>query len=42
MKVFNLIPFLIPVIVLILTSIVGKRGVQAPSALGLSYFREDR
>lgn len=41
-KIFELIPFIIPIIVLVVTSVVGKRGVQAPSALGLSYFREDR
>ena len=42
MKIFNLLPYVLTVIVLIFTSIIGKRGVQAPSALGLSYFREDR
>ena len=41
-KAFDIIPYLIPIAVLILTSIIGKRGVQAPSSLGLSYFREDR
>ncbi len=42
MKTLNLIPYVITVLVLIVTSIVGKRSVQPPSALGLSYFREER
>lgn len=42
MKVLNLIPYLATVIVLIITSIVGKKSVQPPAALGQSYFREDR
>ena len=42
MKLFSIFPYAVTVLVLIVTSIIGKRNVQAPSALGLSYFREDR
>lgn len=36
------LPYLVTIIVLIITSIFNKRETQGPSALGLSYFREDR
>ena len=42
MKVLDLLPYLVTIIVLIITSISGKKSVQPPSALGLAYFREDR
>lgn len=42
MKAMNLIPYIATVLVLILTSIIGKKSVQPPASLGLSYFREDR
>jgi simple sugar transport system permease protein len=42
MKLLNILPYVITVIVLIVTSIVGKKGVQPPGALGQSYFREER
>ncbi len=42
MQAFKMIPYIVTVIVLIVTSIVGKKGVQPPEALGLPYFREDR
>ena len=42
MKTMNLIPYVITIIVLIITSIIGKRSVQPPSSLGLPYFREER
>jgi simple sugar transport system permease protein len=42
MKVLKILPYVITVIVLIITSIVGKKGVQPPSSLGQSYFREER
>lgn len=38
----KLIPYIMTVIVLILTSIKGSKNNQAPASLGLSYFREDR
>ena len=42
MKVLKILPYVITVVVLIITSIVGKKGVQPPSSLGQSYFREER
>lgn len=42
MQALKMIPYLVTVTVLILTSIVGKKSVQAPESLGLPYFREDR
>lgn len=38
----NIIPYVVTVIVLIVTSIIGKKNVQAPASLGAPYFREDR
>lgn len=42
MKLLNLVAYVVTVLVLIITSIVGKKSVQPPSGLGQSYFREDR
>ena len=42
MQAFKMIPYIVTIVVLIVTSIVGKKGVQPPEALGLPYFREDR
>lgn len=41
-QLLNLIPFVVTILVLIVTSIVGNRETQPPASLGLSYFREDR
>ncbi|MCQ2414072.1 MAG: ABC transporter permease [Clostridia bacterium] len=41
-ELLKLLPYVITVVVLIFTSIVKKKGSQAPAALGLSYFREER
>jgi len=41
-KLATAIPYLITIIVLIVTSIFNKKEGQAPAGLGLSYFREDR
>ena len=38
----NIIPYAVTILVLIATSIVGRRETQPPASLGLSYFREDR
>lgn len=42
MQAFKMIPYIVTIVVLIITSIVGKKSVQPPEALGLPYFREDR
>lgn len=41
-ELLNLIPYVVTIVVLIITSIIGKKNVQAPAALGKPYFREDR
>ena len=41
-EIFKLIPYIMTVVVLIITSIKGSKNNQAPASLGLSYFREDR
>lgn len=42
MKLINLVPYVVTVIVLIVTSIFDSKNAQAPSSLGQTYFREDR
>ena len=41
-ELLKLLPYVVTLIVLIVTSIVGKKETQPPSSLGLNYFREDR
>ena len=41
-KLLDLIPYVVTIVVLIITSVFGKKSVQPPSFLGNSYFREDR
>ncbi len=41
-ELYKMIPYLITVIVLILTSMRNKRENQPPESLGLAYFREER
>lgn len=38
----NMLPYVMTIIVLIITSIVGKKSSQPPESLGLNYFREER
>lgn len=42
LKILKTVPYLVTILVLIFTSIFGKKNVQPPSSLGLSYFREER
>ena len=42
MKLLKLLPYLVTVIVLIITSILDSKENQPPASLGLNYFREDR
>ncbi len=39
---FNMLPYLVTIIVLIITSIRNKKENQPPQSLGLAYFREER
>ena len=41
-EVFRMLPYLVTIIVLVLTSRRNKPENQAPANLGISYFREDR
>ena len=37
-----MLPYVVTIVVLIITSMRNKRESQPPASLGLSYFREDR
>ena len=41
-KLFEMLPYVVTIIVLIITSIRDKKENQPPAALGLPYFREER
>lgn len=41
-ELLKLLPYVVTLIVLIVTSIVGKKETQPPASLGLNYFREER
>ncbi len=42
MELIKSLPYIVTILILIVTSIVGKKQVQPPFALGVNYFREDR
>ena len=39
---FDMLPFLMTALVLIVTSMRGSKGSHIPASLGVNYFREDR
>lgn len=41
-ELFKMLPYIVTIVVLIITSIREKRESQPPASLGLSYFREER
>ena len=41
-EIYKMLPYLVTIVVLILTSMRNKRENQPPESLGLPYFREDR
>ncbi|MBP5593303.1 MAG: ABC transporter permease [Clostridia bacterium] len=41
-NLLKLLPYVITILVLIITSIVGSKNIQPPASLGLNYFREER
>ena len=41
-ELYKMLPYLVTIAVLILTSIRNKRENQPPASLGLPYFREER
>ena len=42
MQLFQLIPYVATIVILILTSVFNKKNAQPPAGLGITYFREDR
>ena len=40
--IFNIVPYLATIVVLILTSVFNQKNAQPPAGLGITYFREDR
>lgn len=41
-KLFNILPYFVTIIVLIITSVVNSKNSQPPSSLGVNYYREER
>lgn len=41
-NLIEMVPYVITIVVLIVTSVVGKKETQPPAALGTNYFREER
>lgn len=41
-ELISMLPYFVTILVLIVTSIFGRKSVQPPAALGTSYFREER
>ena len=41
-ELFKMLPYIVTIIVLIITSMRKKREHQPPASLGVSYFREER
>lgn len=41
-ELFKMLPYIVTIVVLIITSIMDKKENQPPQSLGLSYFREER
>lgn len=42
MALLKLLPYVVTIVVLIVTSVIGSKAVQPPAALGQNYFREER
>ncbi len=40
--IVKLLPYVITIVVLIVTSIIGKKETQPPASLGINYYREER
>ena len=41
-ELFKMLPYVMTIVVLIITSIIGSKKTQAPAGLGVNYFREER
>ena len=42
MELLKIVPYVITILILIITSIIGKKNVLPPGSLGVNYFREER
>lgn len=42
MEIFRMLPYIVTIVVLVVTSMRNKKDQQPPNSLGLSYFREER
>ena len=41
-EVYEMLPFILTAVIIVLSSLGKKKRNQAPASLGLNYFREDR
>jgi len=41
-ELYKMLPYVVTIIVLIISSLRNRRDTQPPQSLGLPYFREDR
>ena len=41
-ELYKMLPYLITIVVLVLSSVRNKRENQPPESLGIAYFREER
>jgi len=41
-EIVSLLPYILTILILVLTSVLNKRILNCPKALGITYFREDR
>lgn len=41
-KIFDMVPYIVTIIVLIITSVVNSKNSQPPASLGVNYYREER
>ena len=41
-EIFKMLPYIVTILVLVLTSLRKKKEDQPPESLGLAYFREER
>ena len=42
LKLFDILPYVVTIIVLIITSVLNTKNSQPPSSLGVNYYREER
>ena len=42
LKLFDVLPYVVTILVLIITSVVNNKNSQPPQSLGVNYYREER